>query len=318
MFSVGLDYFFSASRDKPVVAVVRHKDRLRFPEKPGARDVTYEFESLDFPAVERRLNSYYVEFFRVPPDKVRLHQHAGGEFIYVFAGTLCVQVGDEEHKLEPRDSMYFDSATPHGYRSGGKKPARRSSSRRREQEMLEVAMRPATDSAGTLLAAWRTSSRVTAYLVEHLTPALWNATASGGTAADGPHDRRNLHNARCMWLKTLGREHGIAIPASVDRRTVEREELLAALVRSSAGIAALLELGIRAGGHVPPSKAYAWRNLPLDVPHVLTYFVATRLITEARSSWWRVNSVIDCRAMCLPVSGSGRSGHRNATLTVNR
>ena len=25
---------------------------------------------------------------------------------------------------------------------------------------------------------------------------------------------------------------------------------------------------------MPPSKAYVWRNLPLDVPHVLTYFVA--------------------------------------------
>jgi uncharacterized damage-inducible protein DinB len=25
---------------------------------------------------------------------------------------------------------------------------------------------------------------------------------------------------------------------------------------------------------VPPSKGYVWRNLPLDVPHVLTYFVA--------------------------------------------
>ena len=44
VFSVGLDFFFSGSRDKPVVAVVRHKDRLWFPEKPGARDVTYEFE----------------------------------------------------------------------------------------------------------------------------------------------------------------------------------------------------------------------------------------------------------------------------------
>ena len=25
---------------------------------------------------------------------------------------------------------------------------------------------------------------------------------------------------------------------------------------------------------MPPSKAYVWRNLPLDVGHVLTYFVA--------------------------------------------
>jgi hypothetical protein len=56
VFSVGLDFLFSGSRDKPVVAVVRHKDGLRFPEKPGGRDVTYAFESLDYPAVERHLN----------------------------------------------------------------------------------------------------------------------------------------------------------------------------------------------------------------------------------------------------------------------
>ena len=135
-------------------------------------------------------------------------------------------------------------------------------------------MRPATDSAATLLAAWRTNSRVTAYLVEHLPPALWDASVPGAPRRTVRMIAGHLHNARCMWLKTLGREHGIAIPASVDRRKVERDELLAALVRSSAGIEALLELGIRAGGHVPPSKAYVWRNLPLDVPHVLTYFVA--------------------------------------------
>ena len=36
----------------------------------------------------------------------------------------------------------------------------------------------------------------------------------------------------------------------------------------------LLELGIARGGDVPPSKRYVWRNLPLDVAHVLSYFVA--------------------------------------------
>src|SRR6187397_817402 len=67
VFGVGLDFFFAGSREKPVVGVVRHKDRLRFPEKPGARDSAYEFESLDFPAVERRLNAYYVEFQPAAP-----------------------------------------------------------------------------------------------------------------------------------------------------------------------------------------------------------------------------------------------------------
>jgi transcriptional regulator with XRE-family HTH domain len=121
VFSVGLDYFFAGSREKPVVGIVRHKDRMRFPEKPGGRDITYQFESLDYAAVERRLNGYYVEFLEVAPDKLRLHQHAGGEFIYLLAGTLVVQIGGEDHTLHARDSMYFDSGTPHGYRRLGSK-----------------------------------------------------------------------------------------------------------------------------------------------------------------------------------------------------
>jgi hypothetical protein len=49
---------------------------------------------------------------------------------------------------------------------------------------------------------------------------------------------------------------------------------VAALKRSSDGIETLLELGLASCGEVPPSKGYVWRNLSLDVSHVLTYFVA--------------------------------------------
>jgi transcriptional regulator with XRE-family HTH domain len=122
VFSVGLDHFFASAREKRIVGVARHKDRLRFPETPGSRDVAYEFESLDFTAVERLLNSYYANFYPVPADKLRPHQHPGAEFIYVLAGTLCVHIGAEEHVLEARDSIYFDSSAPHAYRSSGKKP----------------------------------------------------------------------------------------------------------------------------------------------------------------------------------------------------
>ncbi|MFI5120621.1 MAG: DinB family protein [Thermoanaerobaculia bacterium] len=55
---------------------------------------------------------------------------------------------------------------------------------------------------------------------------------------------------------------------------MSRRQLIAALNRSGRGIEALLRLGCRRGGEVPASPAYAWRNLPLDVGHVLTYFVA--------------------------------------------
>ena len=121
VFSVGLDYFFAPERDKPIVGIARHQERLRFPEQPGTKDVAYTFESLDFPAVQRLLNSYFAEFFPIPREKLRSHQHPGAEFIYVLAGTLSVHIGDDEHVLDTRDSIYFDSSVPHAYRrSGGK------------------------------------------------------------------------------------------------------------------------------------------------------------------------------------------------------
>jgi uncharacterized damage-inducible protein DinB len=133
---------------------------------------------------------------------------------------------------------------------------------------------PLTDRDAALLTAWRTNCRVTAYLVENIPAALWDVPIPAAPRRTVRMIAAHLHNVRCSWLKVLGREHGIAVPALVDRRKVAPRHLLSALERSSKGIEALLELGIATGGQVPPSKAYVWRNLPLDVPHVLTYFVA--------------------------------------------
>lgn len=125
-----------------------------------------------------------------------------------------------------------------------------------------------------ILQAWRTSSRTTSYLVEQIPSQVWDASIPGAPRRTIRMIAGHLHNARRMWITTLGREHGIASPASVDRRCVTRQKLLTALKQSSRGIEALLELGLAAGGHLPRSKSYVWRNLPLDVPHVLSYFVA--------------------------------------------
>jgi transcriptional regulator with XRE-family HTH domain len=119
VFSVGLDFFFTGERDKPLVALVRRRQRVRLPDRPGARDVAYRFESLDYPATERRFNSYYAEFFAVAPDKLRPHDHPGVELIYTLQGTLAVHMLGEVYSLEAGDSMYFDSSVPHGYRRSG-------------------------------------------------------------------------------------------------------------------------------------------------------------------------------------------------------
>ena len=119
VFSVGLDYFFAGGREKPLVAVVRKAERVQLPERQNGKDMSYRFESLDYPATERRFNSYYAEFLPVARANVRLHSHAGVEFIYTLKGRLHVHIDGQEHALESGDAMYFDSGLPHGYRRSG-------------------------------------------------------------------------------------------------------------------------------------------------------------------------------------------------------
>lgn len=125
-----------------------------------------------------------------------------------------------------------------------------------------------------LLSAWRTNNQVTVFLVEHLPQEVWEAAVPGAPRRSVRMIAGHLHNARCMWLKTLGKAHGIEVPRAVHRYRVTPKELIRALGESSRGILRLLALGLDHGGTIPASSAYAWRNLPLDVGHVLTYLVA--------------------------------------------
>lgn len=125
-----------------------------------------------------------------------------------------------------------------------------------------------------LLDAWRTNNRVTVFLVENLPQELWEAKVPGAPRRSVQMIAGHLHNARCMWIKTLGKQHGVEVPQSVNRQKVRPKELIRALGHSSRGIISLLTLGFDRGGVIPGSSAYVWRNLPLDVGHVLTYFVA--------------------------------------------
>ena len=122
VFSVGLEYFFSDDQKRHTVGIVRRAQRKRFPERPDGRDISFYFESLDFAAVERKLNAYHAEFQPLQPGKARPHNHPGVEFLSVLRGKLELHIGTEEHILESGDSIYFDSSLPHSYRRVSQKP----------------------------------------------------------------------------------------------------------------------------------------------------------------------------------------------------
>ena len=166
----------------------------------------------------------------------------------------------------------------------------------------------------SLVAAWRTNNRVTIGLIEHLPPALWGMRIPGMSRRTVRMLAAHLHNARCRWIKTLGREHGIAAPERVDHHHATRRQVVTALKRSGRAMEALLRLGLTSGGAIPPSRGYVWRNMSLDVGHFLTYFVAHeahhrgQVVMVARQSgqrlpesvtaklwWWRMEGAKKAR-----------------------
>jgi uncharacterized damage-inducible protein DinB len=128
-----------------------------------------------------------------------------------------------------------------------------------------------SDDGRAFIAAWRTTARVTAYLIENLPAEIWTMPVPGLPRKTVRSIAAHVHNARCMWVKSLGAKHGIKVPRPVDGHSVRPAELIRALDKSSEGIVALIRLGVAHGGVVPPA---AWQNFPTDLVHFLAYFVA--------------------------------------------
>jgi transcriptional regulator with XRE-family HTH domain len=122
VFSKDLSYFFE-SEPVAIFRVHRRKDRVRMPQT-GVEPPAYTFESLGFMVPDRQMDPYYAEFLPLPPQvEPKAHQHPGFEFLYVLGGQLVVLHGGQEATLDAGDAVYFDSGTPHSYRSTGGRPA---------------------------------------------------------------------------------------------------------------------------------------------------------------------------------------------------
>ncbi len=124
-----------------------------------------------------------------------------------------------------------------------------------------------------ILAAWQTNDRVTQFLFENLPEELWPEKVPGIPRKTIRKIAGHIHNDRCMWIRVMGRQHGISVPKPVDRFRVTKRELLPALRRSSRGVIELFELGFKQGGKIPV-RGIPWINVPSDVAHFLALLVA--------------------------------------------
>lgn len=80
------------------------------------RRKAYKYQALAYRFHKPAMEPFIVT---VPPkaeDELEFNRHLGEEFIYMLKGRLEVRVGDDVLTLEPHDSLYFSSRTPHAMR----------------------------------------------------------------------------------------------------------------------------------------------------------------------------------------------------------
>lgn len=83
----------------------------------------YDYKSLGYKFSGREMEPFYIS---VPPKKAEdmtETSHKGQEFIYMLEGRLELRINGESLVLEPGDSLYFDSESPHALRGLDDKPA---------------------------------------------------------------------------------------------------------------------------------------------------------------------------------------------------
>ncbi|WP_418426683.1 helix-turn-helix domain-containing protein [Alistipes sp.] len=82
------------------------------------RRKAYRYEALASGFRGRRIDPFIVTVEPAPADApMHLNAHDGQEMNYVLEGRLLISLNGREFELEPGDSLYFDSAQPHGMKA---------------------------------------------------------------------------------------------------------------------------------------------------------------------------------------------------------
>ncbi len=94
--------------------VVRVGERKSFARQ--AADISaqkgYSYQHLAFDKGNRHMEPFLVTLSPGPEDEAH-SSHDGQEFIFVLSGRMMARIGKEEELLNPGDSIYLDSTTPH-------------------------------------------------------------------------------------------------------------------------------------------------------------------------------------------------------------
>jgi transcriptional regulator with XRE-family HTH domain len=92
-------------------SLVRHGEGLSVERRKD-----YDYKSLAYRFSGRKMEPFLITVPAKEPEAMTMVSHSGQEFIHVMEGRLGLRLGEEDLELEPGDSLYFDSQTPHALR----------------------------------------------------------------------------------------------------------------------------------------------------------------------------------------------------------
>jgi hypothetical protein len=109
--------------------------------------------------------------------------------------------------------------------------------------------REPVDLSRALLEAWRVNERINQELLNLIAPHIWRAFPASSKRRNIATSFAHIHNVRCMRIQMC--HSSVAVPERLDRAEITIDDARKALVVSADAMAALIRLGLDAGGHVP-------------------------------------------------------------------
>lgn len=116
---VSLSYFFQEEVKGQSVYVTRANERLRVDRRQHHKEgeVNYIYEALETQKHDKHMEPFYVEFPPMSVEEMVFTSHEGEEFVYVLDGSIEFRTANSIIVLNPGDSLYFDAAQGHAFRS---------------------------------------------------------------------------------------------------------------------------------------------------------------------------------------------------------